>query len=424
MNLLKIPAMSVQPFRRLSFAWLFGNFGDSLLFLTLPIWVKALTGSDSAAGLVFLALGLPVFLAPLAGYVADRMRRKHLLIAANLFCAVVALSLLLVRDASHVWLIYLVTFVYGMLMYVNSGAQSGLLRDMLADDQLASANGLLTTIDQGLRVLSPVIGAALFAVFGGHAVALATAGSLLITAALLTRVHVDETGPTPREERESFRRELTAGFRHIRGVPLLARLTALMAVVFMITGLMNTTVFAAIDQGFNLPVEAFGVAAGIQGAGSILGGLTAAIVIARLDERRAIGIAFLGLAAGVATALTGLLPVGIVGAFVVGLVIPWMVVAFVTFRQRVTPAHLQGRVSAATNMALNGPQTLGTAAGAAALLFLDWRLVIAAEAVLIAACALPLLIGRRYAEAGEPDDAPVAPGSDMVAEPLADAAQA
>ena len=386
--------------------------------------MKDITGSDSAAGLVFLALGLPVFLAPLAGYLADRVPRRNLLIVANLACAVVALSLLLVRDASQVWLIYLVTFVYGTLMYLNSGAQSGLLRDMLTDDQLASGNGLLTTIDQGLRVLSPVVGAALFAVFGGHAVALVTAVALLITGGLLTRVHVDESAPTPKDERESFRQELTAGFRHIRSIPLLARLTALMAVVFMITGLMNTTIFAAIEHGFSLPVEAFGVAAGIQGAGSILGGITAAIVIARLDERRAIGIAFLGLAAGVATALTGLLPVGIVGAFAVGLVVPWMVVAFVTLRQRVTPAHLQGRVSAATNMALNGPQTLGTAAGAAAILIIDWRLVIAAEAVLIAACALPLLIRRKPADEPEPGDSSTLPGDDTVAEHLADAAPA
>ncbi len=194
-----------------------------------------------------------------------------------------------------------------------------------------------------------------------------------------------------------------------------------MAIVFMITGLMNTTIFAAIEHGFDLPVEAFGIASGIQGAGSILGGISAAIVIARLSERRAIGIAFVGLAAGVATALTGLLPIGILGAFTAGLVIPWMVVAFVTFRQRVTPAHLQGRVSAATNMALNGPQTLGTAAGAAALLILDWRLVIAAEAILIATCALPLLIGRRYAEQADPGTART---DDTVATPLAEAAQA
>jgi hypothetical protein len=59
-------------------------------------------------------------------------------------------------------------------------------------------------------------------------------------------------------------------------------------------------------------------------------------------------------------------------------------------------------VAAATNMALNGPQTLGTAAGAAAVLMLDWRLVIAAEAILIAAWALPLLIGRWSADETTP----------------------
>src|SRR5690625_3116903 len=230
MNPLRNPALSVQPFRRLSFAWLFGNFGDSLLILTLPIWVKDLTGSDSAAGLVFLALGLAVFLAPLAGYVADRVSRTRLLIVANLVNAAVVMSLLLVGGTGQLWLIYVVTFSYGTLMYIDAGAQPGLLRDMLSDDQLGSANGLLTTIDQGLRVLRPVVGAGLFALFGGPAVAMMTAAALLITALLLTRVHVNQSAPTAEDDRESFLRELGAGFRHIRATPLLARMTLVMAV--------------------------------------------------------------------------------------------------------------------------------------------------------------------------------------------------
>lgn len=60
--MLRIPA-----FRRLGLAWVFSNFGDSALYLTAAIWVKQLTGSDAAAGLVFAALGLPALLAPLTG---------------------------------------------------------------------------------------------------------------------------------------------------------------------------------------------------------------------------------------------------------------------------------------------------------------------------------------------------------------------
>jgi hypothetical protein len=75
---------------------------------------------------------------------------------------------------------------------------------------------------------------------------------------------------------------------------------------------------------------------------------------------------------------------------VVGIAIPWQIVAFSTLRQRLTPPRLQGRVSAATNMALNGPQTVGTAAGAGLVAVVDYRYILVAMGVGVAACAFPV----------------------------------
>jgi MFS family permease len=66
--------------------------GDSALWLAMGIWVKILTGSNSAAGLTFLAFICGYFAAPVSGAVADRFRRRPLLIAANLGTAVIAAS--------------------------------------------------------------------------------------------------------------------------------------------------------------------------------------------------------------------------------------------------------------------------------------------------------------------------------------------
>ena len=55
--------------------------GSSALWLALGIWVKALTGSTSAAGMVIFAiLAPPVLLAPAAGMLVDRVRRRPLLV--------------------------------------------------------------------------------------------------------------------------------------------------------------------------------------------------------------------------------------------------------------------------------------------------------------------------------------------------------
>ena len=41
-------------------------FGDWAMFIVLAVWTKALTGSNSDAGLVFFALALPSLFSPLA----------------------------------------------------------------------------------------------------------------------------------------------------------------------------------------------------------------------------------------------------------------------------------------------------------------------------------------------------------------------
>ncbi|WP_053206829.1 MFS transporter [Jiangella muralis] len=400
-------ALAHRPFRRLTVAWTFSNFGDSALYLTVAIWAKDLTGSNAAAGMVFLMLGLPVFLAPLAGQLADRLSRRRLVAGVNVVAAAGVLALLAVDDAADLWLIYLVTFGYGWVGYVTSAAQSGLLKDMLDDDDLAGANGLLTTLDQGLRLLTPLAGAGVYALYGGGAVAVLTASMLVIAALVVLTVRVDESAPTPAAEREGFRRELTAGFRHLRATPQLADLMLLLAIAVAITGIANSTTFAIVEA-LGLPSEFFGVLASIQGGGSIVGGLTVALLIRRTGERTAVGVGLAAVAAGLAAALAPSVAVVVAGAVVLGLGVVWAVVGMVTLRQRLTPTRLQGRTSAATNMVLNGPQVAGTAAGAALISVVDFRLLVAAMAATVLTCGVVLLARRVAAPAAVTDEQPAA----------------
>ncbi len=395
-----VNALQVPAFRRLTAAWACSNFGDSALFLTLAIWVKDLTDSDAKAGLVFLFLGLPVFLAPLAGQLADRMSRRRLVVATNLVAAVAVLALGLVSGAGDLWLIYAVTFGYGFLGYVTSAAGTGLVRDLLADDQLASGNGVLSTIDQGMRLLSPLAGAAVYAAFGGFAIAVLTASALAVAALIMTTVRVDETPPVAAADRERFWPELTAGARHIRACPCSPgsrwRWPSPSPSPASPTRRSSPPSTRASAAGSSF----FGVLAAIQGGGSVLGGITAAAVVRRLGETTAmgLGLAMIGLGLG-AVAVPTMLTVT-TASVVVGLAIPWTMVAFATLRQRTTPGRLQGRVSAATNMALNGPQTAGTALGAALIAVVDYRLLGLFMAIVVAGCAVPVLLAR--AESPEP----------------------
>ncbi len=383
-------ALREPRFRRLLVGWSLSNFGDSALYLSLGIWAKDLTGSNAAAGLIFFALAVPVFLSPLGGHLADRVRRRPLLVAANLVGAVMVLALLAVSSVAQLWILYAVAFGYGVLGTVIGSAQSGLLRDLLPDQDLAVANSALSTIEQGLRILSPLVGAGIYAAYGGGSLAVLACGTFLAATVALLTVRVTESDPRA-HPREHFRREFTAGFRHVRATPQLLRLVLAVAVAFAVLGTYDGIVFAVVDQGLGREPAFFGVLMSLQGGGSIVGGLTAALLVRRLGETRAVGLAFvtfaLSSAGFAASSLTVVAPAAVLG----GVAIPWLIVGFVTARQRLTPPRLPGRVSAVTILSMNGPQTVSIALGAALIGVVDYRLLIGVTSVVIAASGLWLL---------------------------------
>ena len=75
------------------------GFGDSAMSLAAGIWVRTLTGSNALAALVGFCMWLPAFAGPAIGTVADRVRRRTLLVAVNLTLAVVMTVPLAVRSA-------------------------------------------------------------------------------------------------------------------------------------------------------------------------------------------------------------------------------------------------------------------------------------------------------------------------------------
>jgi MFS family permease len=191
-------AFSQPSFRRLLLGSSLSSFGDSALYLSLGIWAKDLTGSNAAAGGVFLAHGLASLLAPVAGHLVDRRRRKPVLLIANGVTAVAVLALLLIHSREQLWLMYVVAIFYGASFTVIGPAKLGLVKDLLPDRDLAGANAAFTTIGQGLRLISPLVGAALYARFGGGSLALLDAATFVVATAMTATVRVTESPILPR----------------------------------------------------------------------------------------------------------------------------------------------------------------------------------------------------------------------------------
>lgn len=367
----------------------FSLFGDTALWLAMGIWVKTLTGSNAAAGLVFFFATAPALLAPLTGLLVDRVRRRPLLIAVNAATGGAVLLLLLVHGRGQVWLVYLVMAWYGLAYSALAAAQSALLTTMLPADLLADANGALRTVQESLRLVGPLTGAGLFVLIGAHAVAILDAATFAVPVVSLLALRVREPGPQPRQAH--WRAELTAGLRYLVRTPALRHLIIAAACAMTVFGFTETVIYAVAGTGLHEPPAFVGVLVAVQGAGAVVGGPTAAPLVRRIGEGRLVGLG-MGLA-GLAALLEmpPFLPSVLAGVILFGVSIPWLVVGFTTLLQRLTPPHLQGRVYAAADTLVTTPQTVSIAVGAGLISVTGYRPLLAALAVVVALAAAYLL---------------------------------
>jgi Na+/melibiose symporter-like transporter len=370
----------------------FSSFGDAALWLAMGVWVKTLTGSNAAAGLVIFFYTAPTLLAPFAGDLADRFPRRPLLIAVNVFAGLAVLLLLLVKGREQVWLIDLVMVLYGASYVVLAATQSALLTVMLPASLLADANAVLRTIQAALRLAGPLAGAALFVLVGARVITIIDAATFVIAVVALLLLRIAEPPPAPRGR--PWREELTGGIRHLAGIPALRQLILATACATAVFGFSETIVYAIAESGLHRPPAFVGVLIAVQGAGAVAGGLTAAAVTRRLGESRQVGIGLIITAAGSLLELPPSLVPVLAGMFLFGLSLPWILVGFTTLIQRRTPAELQGRVYAAAETMASTPQTISIAVGAALIGVLGYRAMLGAMAAGLALAAAYLLTRR------------------------------
>ncbi|MER7897987.1 MFS transporter [Streptomyces sp. NPDC096046] len=363
------------------------GFGASALWLASGVWVKDLTGSDGLAALCLLAMWLPTPAGPLLGILADRVRRKPLLIGANLLLGALLLALVAVDGPGDLWLLYAVLFVYGTAGVVHDAAESALVATAVGPSLLGDFNGLRVTAAEGMKLLAPPAGAGLYAAYGGASVALLDAATFVLATALYAAVRVQEDKPAPPTGRP--RRRAAEGVRHLWAHPVLRPLVLAGGAAMLCAGLNGAMVYAVVDALGHSPAYT-GVLYAVQGAGSVAVGLLSGTALRHLGARRfaASGIALLA----VAVALRGVPsePVALVCGAAIGVGLPAVLIAALTCVQHETPGALLGRVTATAHTLVYAPNVVGLAAGAALVELVSHRLVLVAlgAALLVAAAAL------------------------------------
>jgi MFS family permease len=384
--------LAFRDFRLLVVGQAFSIFGDTAMFLVLGMWAKSLTGSNGTAGWVIFAIVAPSLLAPLAGLLVDRLPRRRVMIATDLLTAVVVLTLMRVTTRDDLWLVFVVAFAYGTSQLVFQSARLALVQGMLPDELLGQANGLLTTIRETMRLVGPLVGAAIFAVVGGGAVAVIDAVTFVLSAAALLAMR----GPDPRPLRTEHHWlvEATAGIRHLLTEPILRRLVLTCVIALLAVGFFESVVFAVVE-GLGKPVAFLAVLSTAQGVGAVLAGVSITAVVRRTGELRIVPVSLAVCAIGLALTAGATVAAVLIGMFLFGTALPPLVVALNTSMQRRSATELQGRVAAGFELLTSVPYALSIAVGAVLVGIVDFRILIAVMAVVVALSAVYALVTVR-----------------------------
>ena len=346
-----------------------------------------------------LAMGIvpELIVAPVAGVWVDRLRRRPIMISADLGRAVLLASIptTYAFDALTMEQLYVVAFLTGILTIWFGVAYQSYLPTLVQREELLEGNSKLTASDSVAEV--GAFGAAgwLVQIFTGPIAILIDAVSFLFSAFFVGRINKTERLPASKEERTGMLREAKEGLQTILGNRFLRATIVSECLNHFAFGMFGAVFGLYVIRVLDFQPGVLGMIYAVGGVSSLVGALFAA----RAASRLGIGPAMVtGLAViGASMLLVPLAQGGIVvaAAFLVaqqfgdgGFVV--YSINEVTLRQTITPDRLLGRVNSCFEICAHGVLLLGILAGGALgeTLGLRGTLTIGAGAMLLAALCL------------------------------------
>jgi MFS family permease len=301
-------------FRRLWGAQVVSEIGDWFYTLAIYNLLLQLTGRASSVALALVLQVLPqTLIGPAAGVLNDRIRRKQVMIAADLGRMLIVLCMLLVRSKEMVWLVYPLLVAETLLAAFFEPARSSVIPNIVEREDVVLANTLSSTTWSVNLMLGATTGGIVAALLGRDAVFILNALSFLVSALLIFRMrfaepHAEGAHPLHVRELVGFS-PIVDGIRYVRSQVRL-RSTIFVKAGNLIIGpgwvlftVMGQNEFAVRWHGLDPARGAFlgmSILLGARGFGALLGPLLTAPWAGHWIRRLEVAIfwGFLGAAAG------------------------------------------------------------------------------------------------------------------------------
>lgn len=344
------------------------QLGAQFAAIAMPIVaVTVLDATDAQMGFLhaaetaaFLLVGLP------AGAWLDRMRKRHVMIVADLVrvVAVALVPLLFLAGMLEIWHLFVIGAVVGVAtVFFDVGYQS-FVPVLVRDEHVGPANGALEATAQTMRLGGPAVAGILLRVVSAPLLLAANAVGFLLSAISLLLVRDDEQ-VKPKHERQHLVREIAEGLRFVARTDFLVRIVGTTALTNLGASIAMTLSPILILRILGLDPSVYGLLMTLGAIGGLAGSVLAMRIARRIGEGTALSLSTLLFCGSAA-----LLPLSVLwpAAAVPMLVVFEMLLGFgilvynviqVTARQRICPKPLLGRMNASIRFVVWGVMPIG-----------------------------------------------------------------
>jgi len=240
--------MKKQSFKQLhSFLLLWGSqtvsqLGTAMTDYAVIIWVYSRKGTASGVTLLTVCTFLPtIFFRFLAGSVVDRLKKKRIMLIADLLaaCGTLAVFVLYSADVLQIWHLYVINFLLSLMNAFQEPASFVAVSLLVPKEHYARAGGLQGFSGAAVSILAPALGALLLASGGLNLVLivdLLTFAVAFLVLLFLIRIPEEKRQAA---ENEPFSETCLAGIRYLKNHTAILRITLFLAVINFLAKLGN-----------------------------------------------------------------------------------------------------------------------------------------------------------------------------------------
>lgn len=337
------------------------RFTAILILGATPLQLSLLT----VAGMVpALLIGL------MAGVWVDRLRRRPILIAADVGRAVLLLSIPLayMLDMLRIEQLYIVAALVGVLTIWFDVAYHAFLPAVVQREHLVEGNSKLGMSDSVAEIAGPPMGGALVQLLSAPFAILLDAFSFLCSAVAIGLMRTPEPAPAVSDDHVGLRQELVSGLLAVRRDRVLWPMFIAVTMQNLAGGIIGVLYDMYLLRELGMSPAIVGLTVGVGGVGALVGAFLAQPMVERFGVGRAIvGGVLVNSAASLLLPLAyGPLSVSLTmilvsqASDVAGAV---FFINMLSLRQAVTPDNLLGRVNASFSFATTAAGLVGALAG-------------------------------------------------------------